>query len=69
MNNITTFHAFLIDLNIVINKYLKMSVTEGTKQCTKCKIVKPLDEFNRSKVAKDQLTYYCKECIADYSER
>lgn len=37
-----------------------MSTT--TKICTKCKIVKPLDEFHNSKKGRQGKTSYCKEC-------
>lgn len=33
-----------------------------TKKCVKCKIVKPLNEFNFRKRSKDGYSYYCKEC-------
>lgn len=38
------------------------------KQCTKCKQVKELTEFNKSKHHKDGLKYQCKSCQADYAK-
>jgi hypothetical protein len=32
------------------------------KQCTKCGIVKPYEQFSKLKVAKDGHQYHCKEC-------
>lgn len=38
------------------------------KQCTKCKELKELTEFNKSKHHKDGLKYQCKSCQADYAK-
>ena len=38
----------------------------ATKQCTKCKEVKSVEEFNKSKRNKDGLQSYCKECQKNY---
>lgn len=38
------------------------------KQCTKCKEIKPLAEFYQSKVTKDGLRCYCKNCILAYQQ-
>ena len=35
-----------------------------TKQCTKCKVEKPLVEFGKHKTTKDKLQNNCKTCIA-----
>ena len=32
------------------------------KKCSKCKIIKPLTEFNKTKTNKDGLSYLCKDC-------
>ena len=34
----------------------------ATKECRKCKEVKPVTEFHRNKRQKDGFHYYCKEC-------
>ena len=36
------------------------------KVCTKCKIEKPLSEFNRLAISKDKLQYHCKQCKSEY---
>lgn len=36
------------------------------KKCSRCKIVKPLEEFHRDKNLRDGRNYYCKECIKLY---
>lgn len=33
-----------------------------TKKCTKCGRVLPISEFNKSRINKDGLQYYCREC-------
>jgi len=33
-----------------------------TKQCNKCKTVKPITEFPKSSKTKDNLSFYCKDC-------
>ena len=38
------------------------------KKCTKCGLVKPLDEFYIKNSSKDHHTYKCKECFAKYSK-
>lgn len=35
-----------------------------SKQCTKCKNIKPLTEYNKQTKSKDGLTYWCKCCIS-----
>ena len=35
---------------------------EGFKRCSKCGRVLPLADFNKSKLSKDGLQYYCKDC-------
>lgn len=35
-----------------------------TKRCCKCKLELPLDNFNKSKTAKDGLQGYCKKCAS-----
>ncbi len=37
-------------------------MTTTTKQCTHCKLTKPLSEFGKNKRNKDLHQYYCKEC-------
>lgn len=39
------------------------------KQCTKCKEVKPLEEFNKDKSRKDGLRYNCKSCTNAISKK
>lgn len=39
---------------------------KAEKQCRKCKEIKPLDDFNKDKKAKDGKRSYCKVCIASY---
>jgi 5-methylcytosine-specific restriction endonuclease McrA len=34
------------------------------KICTKCKVVKPFEKFNKDKYRKDGLTASCKECVS-----
>ena len=36
------------------------------KQCGKCKITKPLSEFNKREASKDKLQNYCRDCQKDY---
>lgn len=38
------------------------------KQCTKCKEVKQLTDFSKSKNHKDGLQYECKSCKAEYAK-
>lgn len=38
----------------------------GTKQCTKCKKIKPLSEFHRNIESKDGFVSQCKDCISEY---
>lgn len=37
-----------------------------TKRCSKCKKMKPLEEFNRQIASKDGRHYYCKQCMKEY---
>lgn len=41
------------------------AMTEQTKKCTRCGLVKPLSEFYRQKAAKDGHASICKTCRAD----
>jgi len=36
------------------------------KKCSKCNKTKDLNSFGKNKKAKDNLNYYCKECINNY---
>jgi len=45
-----------------------MSETIQTKRCPKCKQIKPLSEFNKSKNRKDELQVYCKQCRKQYRQ-
>ena len=38
------------------------------KKCTKCKEVKQLTDFSKSKNHKDGLQYECKSCKAEYAK-
>jgi hypothetical protein len=40
----------------------------AAKQCSKCKIVKTLNEFFTDRRQPDQSTYRCKECHAEYQK-
>lgn len=40
-----------------------------TKQCTKCKKVKPLSEFNRNKREKDGCQFWCRLCQKKYYKK
>lgn len=39
------------------------------KQCTKCKVNKPLNEFYKNKANNDGLSYLCKECKKAYMNK
>ena len=39
------------------------------KKCSKCDVVKQLDEFHREKNSKDGRQSYCKECRKEYSKQ
>ena len=39
------------------------------KECSKCKVVKPLDEFSKDKNYKDNHRGVCKECIKEYNKK
>lgn len=36
------------------------------KQCTRCKEIKSLDQFNKDKKTKSGFTYHCKLCVSHY---
>jgi hypothetical protein len=38
------------------------------KVCTKCKLEKPLVEFNKLSTSRDKLQYHCKKCKNDYQK-
>lgn len=40
-----------------------------TKVCSKCKIIKHIDNFSKHKNAKDKLQSNCKQCIAETSKQ
>lgn len=40
----------------------------NTKQCSKCKEVKPVTEFSKDKSNKDGLHSYCKSCVSQYQK-
>ena len=40
-----------------------------SKTCTKCGVVKPLDDFHRDKTGVDGRRPDCKECVREYSRR
>lgn len=37
-------------------------IVAQVKQCSKCREIKPIDEFYKYKKPKDGLQYYCKQC-------
>lgn len=37
-----------------------------TKLCSKCRVVKPVSEFNRCSASYDKLQYCCRECNKAY---
>lgn len=39
------------------------------KKCTKCNVIKSLDEFHNDKRKNDGLNYHCKECVRDWRRR
>lgn len=39
-----------------------------SKICTKCKVDKPLENFNRSGGSKDGHTYWCRSCAKEYND-
>lgn len=39
-----------------------------SKQCSKCKTIKPVSEFGKNRRAKDGRTYVCKACNKQYRE-
>ena len=40
-----------------------------SKTCTKCGVVKPLDDFHRDKTGAGGRRSYCKECVREYTRR
>ena len=40
-----------------------------SKTCTKCGVVKPLDDFHRDKRSPDGRRSDCKECVREYKHR
>ena len=40
-----------------------------SKTCTKCGVVKPLDDFHRNKDGAGGRRSYCKECVREYTRR
>jgi len=44
-------------------------VSEGTRQCTKCGVEKPLTEFNLHPLGKDGRNSQCRTCKAAYSSQ
>ena len=41
----------------------------GMKHCNRCNTSKPLNEFSKSKAAKDGLQTKCKECVKPYNKQ
>jgi len=39
------------------------------KKCTKCKIIKPISEFNRESRNKDKPRSWCKSCYKEYNQK
>ena len=39
------------------------------KECTKCKVVKPLDAFSKRKNSEDGLRYFCKQCSSECAKK
>jgi hypothetical protein len=44
-------------------------VDSTTKVCSRCKTIKPLECFSRSKREKDGLQYKCKTCVNSYTRK
>jgi hypothetical protein len=40
-------------------------ILSGVKQCRKCRLIKPADEFPKRRSASDGLHSWCKVCMAD----
>jgi len=40
-----------------------------SKQCSKCKLVKDRDKFNKSLSRLDRMAVYCKECENEYKRK
>jgi len=45
-----------------------MTAPPVEKRCSTCKVVKPLDDFNRLRKAKDGRQYSCRECNRLYHQ-
>lgn len=40
-----------------------------SKMCSKCKVVKDRDKFNKSLSRLDRMAVYCKECESEYKRK
>ena len=40
-----------------------------TKQCGKCRVTKPVSEYNRNSTTVDQLQWQCKSCFREYGRK
>ena len=39
---------------------------ERAKQCTRCKVVKPLSDFGKDKKSPDGKSYWCRQCFSEH---
>jgi hypothetical protein len=64
----------IITFFIDCTNYIKYKIENGKvkgeklKQCTKCKIEKPITEFAKRKASKDGLCFKCKQCVKEYQQ-
>lgn len=62
-----------INNNYALKKGLKLRfipiISGDSKQCTTCKIIKPLNEFSNSKRGRLGKSAYCKPCASEYQKK
>ncbi len=57
--DIITLHQFFVDATSTENIPIKVP----SKECKKCRVLKPLEEFSKNNSKKDKLDIYCKCCM------